>query len=392
MSHLPPHTAEVDASENIRMVGIRKEFHGKPVIHGLDLEIVDRELLVVLGPSGSGKSTVLNLLCGLETASAGEIHFGRERVTDIPTERRSISMVFQSNTLYPHKNVRDNILFALKVAQTPANVQAERLRDTTRLLKIDHYLNRRIDQLSGGERQRVAIAKALVKRPKLFLLDEPFAALDAMLRRELRSELVRIHRELATTMLFVTHDQEEALALADRIAVMNKGELVQIGPPLDIYNRPATTWVARFVGSHSINLLDVEVTPEGFLKSPVGRLRPDPAVVAELKRTVAAGAAVLGVRPEHTSVSGQPTPNAVPAEVYSRQNLGSAVLYQLEVQGQLLRAVVPVSEVFDIGDKVYVDFTWSQALWFDPTTQQLVLAGASGAAPLPREEPTVANV
>jgi ABC-type sugar transport system ATPase subunit len=391
MSHQPPHLAERDASENIRMVGVGKEFNGKSVIDALDLEIVDRELLVVLGPSGSGKSTVLNLLGGLETASAGEIYFGRERVTQVPTERRSISMVFQSNTLYPHKNVRDNILFALKMAKTPGDVQADRLRETTTLLKIDHYLNRRIDQLSGGERQRVAIAKALVKRPKLFLLDEPFAALDAMLRRELRSELVRIHRELATTMLFVTHDQEEALALADRIAVMNKGELVQIGPPLDIYNRPATTWVARFVGSHSINLLDVAVTPDGFLHSPVGPLRPDPAVLAELRTTAAADAAVLGVRPEHTSLSDQPTPDGVSAEVYSRQNLGSAVLYQLQVQDQLLRAVVPVSEVFDIGDKVYVDFAWSQALWFDPKTQHLVLANGSGAAQPAREESTVAN-
>jgi multiple sugar transport system ATP-binding protein len=366
------------ASQNIRMVDVEKSFGGQAALDRLNLEIVARELLVVLGPSGSGKSTALNLLAGLDAATSGEIYFGDERVTHIPTEERNISMVFQSNTLYPHKNVRANILFALKIAKVPAEVQEQRMLETAQLLKIDRYLDRKVHQLSGGERQRVAIAKALVKRPQLFLLDEPFAALDAMLRRELRGELVRIHRELETTMLFVTHDQEEALAIADRIAVMNRGELIQVGPPLEIYNHPATTWVASFVGPHSINLLPVELesVADGVLvRTPAGAMELDQDVAIRLRATSSSKKAILGVRPESTSLAAkQSTSNPLPAEVYSRQNFGSVVLYQLKAEGQDLRAVVPVNQRFDIGDHVFVGFSWRQCLWFDADTEQLTLA------------------
>jgi multiple sugar transport system ATP-binding protein len=384
------HTAQrADPYQNIRMVGVEKHFGGHSALSKLTLEITDRELLVVLGPSGSGKSTALNLLAGLETATSGDIYFGEDRVTDLPTEQRNISMVFQSNTLYPHKNVRGNILFALQVAKVPKDVQERRMRDTTRLLGIEAYLDRRIDQLSGGQRQRVAIAKALVKRPKLFLLDEPFAALDAQLRRELRGELVRIHRELETTMLFVTHDQEEAIGIADRIAVMNRGELVQVAPALEVYSRPANTWVASFVGPHSINLMDVEVQSEdgaGFVLTPAGRLKVDGEVFERLRQALRDTRAILGIRPEFTSLSVVPSSEAVPAEVYSRQNFGSAVLYQLKANNLDLRAVVPVSQRFDIGDRVHVGVSWDQSVWFHPDSKELILAPTDDAAGLNREE------
>lgn len=360
-------------SQNIRMVDVEKRFKGHSAIQKLNLEIADREMLVVLGPSGSGKSTTLNLLAGLEIASAGDIYFGEERVTNVPTEQRSISMVFQSNTLYPHKNVRANILFALQIAKVPRDVQEQRMRETTRLLGIERYLDRRIDQLSGGERQRVAIAKALVKRPKLFLLDEPFAALDAQLRRELRGELVRIHRELETTMLFVTHDQEEALGIADRIAVMNKGELVQLAPALEIYSRPATTWVATFVGPHSINLLDVQMETDGgtgYVRTAAGRIAVEASVFERVRQVLPASRAILGIRPEFTSVSAAPSSDAIAAAVYSRQNLGSAVLYQLKADGLDLRAVVPIHQRFDIGQRVYAGPIWARCVWFDASSKR----------------------
>jgi ABC-type sugar transport system ATPase subunit len=373
---------DATSTKNIRLIDVEKKFNGQHAVNKLNLEIIDRELLVVLGPSGSGKSTALNLLAGLELADAGEIHFGAEDVTEVPTERREISMVFQSNTLYPHKDVKANILFALKIAKVPQDVQDKRLNEVARLLHIDHYLNRRIDQLSGGQRQRVAIAKALVKRPKLFLLDEPFAALDAMLRRELRGELVRIHRELETTMLFVTHDQEEALAIADRIAVMNEGELVQVAAPLDIYNRPATTWVASFVGPHSINLLDGELESDGgkgFVRTPAGRFGVDQSVFAAVGEAIPTKRVIVGIRPEFTSLSATPSATSVPAEVYSRQNFGSSVLYQLKANGVDFRAVVPVTRMFDIGDQVHVEASWNQTVWYDPETKKLAFAAMDGA-------------
>jgi multiple sugar transport system ATP-binding protein len=371
---------DTGGNQNIRMVDVVKSFDREVAVNKFNLEIVDRELLVVLGPSGSGKSTVLNLLAGLEASTAGEIYFGGDRVTDVPAEERNISMVFQSNTLYPNKNVRENILFALKLAKVPKDVQERRLRETTRLLEIDRYLNRPIRQLSGGERQRVAIAKALVKRPRLFLLDEPFSSLDAELRRELRGELVRIHQELETTMLFVTHDQEEALSIADRIAVMNRGELIQVGPPLEIYNRPATAWVGSFVGPYRINFLEADLRVENgrrYLQTPIGILGMDQSLFGHLQQSLSSSRAILGIRPEVASLSPtQLSGSSLPTVIYSRQHLGKEILYHLKADGQDLRAVVPVSQHFDIGDRVYLEFSWTQALWFDGATERLVLASS----------------
>ena len=222
----------------------------------LNLEIRDGELLVLLGPSGCGKTTTLNMLAGLEQPTSGQLYFGDGAMNNVPPEERDIAMVFQSIALYPHLNVRDNIGFALKTRGASRQVIDERMAEVVDILDIDRLLDRRIHQLSGGQRQRVAIAKALVRRPRLFLLDEPFSSLDAALRRQMRSELVRIHREVETTMVFVTHDQEEAMAIADRIVVMNDGELIQLGPPLDLYQAPRNLWVARFIGSHPINVID----------------------------------------------------------------------------------------------------------------------------------------
>src|SRR5829696_670641 len=234
---------------SIRFVGVDKRFDAFQAVRNLDLEINDGELLVLLGPSGCGKTTTLNMLAGLEQPSGGQLLFGDQVMNNVPPEERDIAMVFQSIALYPHLNVRENIGFALKSQRIDRATIKQRVAEVAKTLDIDAFLERRINQLSGGQRQRVAIAKALVRRPRLFLLDEPFSSLDADMRRQLRSELVRIHRSLETTMVFVTHDQEEAMSVADRIVVMRKGQVVQVGNPLDVYNRPAAVWTSQFVGT-----------------------------------------------------------------------------------------------------------------------------------------------
>src|SRR5215208_5717495 len=320
-------------AQAIRFADVSKQFEGGvTAVKDLNLEIRDGELLVLLGPSGCGKTTTLNMLAGLETPSSGQLFFKDQAMNNVPPEERDIAMVFQSVALYPHLNVRDNIGLALKTRRVPKQEIAERTAEVVSVLDIGSLLNRRIHQLSGGQRQRVAIGKALVRRPQLFLLDEPFSSLDAALRRQMRTELVRIHREVETTMVFVTHDQEEAMAIADRIAVMNDGEVVQLGPPLDLYQAPRNMWIARFVGAHPINILDARVVDDGqraFLMPndhwPV--TLPD-QIVRCLQGKLTRPDVYVGIRPEHLVVgSGAPSPlGEVAGDIFTRQILGTEIL------------------------------------------------------------------
>jgi multiple sugar transport system ATP-binding protein len=356
----------------IRFADVGKQFEGGvPAVKDLNLEIRDGELLVLLGPSGCGKTTTLNMLAGLEQPSTGQLYFNDRAMNNVPPEERDIAMVFQSVALYPHLNVRDNIGLALKTRRVPRQQIAERTAEVVGILDIAPLLNRRIHQLSGGQRQRVAIAKALVRRPQLFLLDEPFSSLDAALRRQMRSELVRIHREVETTMVFVTHDQEEAMAIADRIGVMRSGELIQLGPPLDVYRTPRNLWVAQFIGAHPVNVVDASLTPNGAQLLPDGAWAtgiPDP-VRSIVDGNTSGGKFLIGIRPEHLSVASAnrpPDADGWQAEVYTRQILGTDILYELASNGHLLRAVTPTSQLFDIGDPVAIRFDWTDAFVFDP--------------------------
>jgi multiple sugar transport system ATP-binding protein len=360
------------AAPAIRFVDVGKQFEGGvAAVKDLNLEIRDGELLVLLGPSGCGKTTTLNMLAGLETPSSGQLFFKDQVMNAVPPEERDIAMVFQSIALYPHLNVRDNIGLPLKTRRVPKQTIAERTTEVAAILDIGSLLNRRIHQLSGGQRQRVAIAKALVRRPQLFLLDEPFSSLDAALRRQMRSELVRVHREVETTMVFVTHDQEEAMAIADRIGIMRLGELIQLGPPLDVYRKPRNLWVAQFIGAHPINVIDASLTPDGaYLLSdgswPVAVPGPMRSL---LQGKTPDGKFKVGVRPEHVSVvSADRTPesNRLPAEIYTRQILGTDILYELASNGHILRAVTPTSQLFETGDRVAIGFGWADAFFFDP--------------------------
>ena len=233
----------------VTLTEVSKTFGGVAVIQGLSLDIAPRELVVFLGPSGCGKSTLLRMIAGLETVDGGEIHIGERRVDHLPPGERGVAMVFQHYALYPHMTIRDNMAFGLRNIGTAADEIATRVEAAAKSLEIGHLLDRKPGQLSGGQRQRVAIARAIVKQPELFLFDEPLSNLDAALRVRTRLELAQLHQRLGTTMIFVTHDQVEAMTLADRIVVLNDCRIEQVGTPMDIYLCPATKFVATFVGS-----------------------------------------------------------------------------------------------------------------------------------------------
>jgi multiple sugar transport system ATP-binding protein len=244
----------------IEIINVTKQFGALTVLDSLSLSIQAKEFIVFLGPSGCGKSTLLRMIAGLETVDSGEIRINGARIDHLPPGQRGIAMVFQSYALYPHMTVRDNLAFGLENISTGKGVIETRIAEASRMLEIEHLLERKPGQLSGGQRQRVAIGRAIVKEPKAFLFDEPLSNLDAALRTRTRIELAQLHQRLKSTMIFVTHDQIEAMTLADRIVVMNNRKIEQIGTPMEIYERPATRFVAGFVGSPQMNFLDATLS------------------------------------------------------------------------------------------------------------------------------------
>ncbi|MBT9598113.1 MAG: ABC transporter ATP-binding protein [Vitreoscilla sp.] len=276
---------------------------GQPVLDGINLHIEDGEFVVFVGPSGSGKSTLLRMIAGLEEVTEGEIFIGDQRATDLPAAQRGLAMVFQSYALYPHMSVRDNMGFALRMAGEPPEAIARRVDRAARLLQIEPLLDRRPKALSGGQRQRVAIGRAIVREPRVFLFDEPLSNLDAALRQTMRVEIAKLHRDLGATMIYVTHDQVEAMTLADRIAVFDRGAVQQVGTPAELYRRPCNLFVAGFLGSPRMNFLDarlVHAEPgRAELDLPgLGRV----TVAADLAGHAAGEPLTLGVRPEHLRI------------------------------------------------------------------------------------------
>ena len=262
----------------VRLENITKSFGNLTVIPDLSLTVPDKSFTVLVGPSGCGKSTLLRLIAGLERPTSGTVRIGGDDVTDDEPSRRGISMVFQSYALYPHMTVARNIDFGLRISNMPAEERERRLAEAARILALEDYLDRKPSELSGGQRQRVAIGRSIVRNPKVFLFDEPLSNLDAALRTQMRVELAELHQSIDSTMIYVTHDQVEAMTLADQIVVMNKGRIEQIGTPMDLYDTPASVFVAGFIGSPKMNLLPGKA---------VGR--PDVAVV--------------GIRPEDVEVT-----------------------------------------------------------------------------------------
>tara|TARA_R110002124_G_scaffold63350_2_gene172859 strand:- start:5599 stop:6681 length:1083 start_codon:yes stop_codon:yes gene_type:complete len=292
---------------SLKLTGVRKSYGKLEVIKGVDLEIQPKEFVVFVGPSGCGKSTLLRMIAGLEHITAGELEIGGKRMNDVDPSKRGIAMVFQSYALYPHMTVRENMGFALRFAGVAKDQIARQVEEAARILALEPLLDRLPKELSGGQRQRVAIGRAIVRNPEVFLFDEPLSNLDAELRVHMRIEIARLHKELKTTIVYVTHDQVEAMTLADTIVVLRDGLIEQIGRPLDLYDDPANVFVAGFIGSPKMNLMEAVVTATG-----------NGAVTLELTRqgktavTVPVGGAMpavgdrvtLGVRPEHFALEG----------------------------------------------------------------------------------------
>jgi len=284
----------------IELAGLEKRFGAQAALHPTDLSIGDGEFVVVVGPSGCGKSTLLRLVAGLESPSAGRITIGGRDVTDVDPAQRGIAMVFQSYALYPHLTVAENIAFPLRAARRPRDEVRARVQAAAEMLDLVPLLDRRPAALSGGQRQRVSIGRAIVREPQVLLLDEPLSNLDAALRVRMRHEIARLHQRLGSTMVYVTHDHVEAMTLAERIVVMSAGRVEQVGPPLEVYHRPATLEVARVIGSPAINLLPVRVSKvdeEGALLAlPDGR---ECRAAVRVPSRLAGAAVTLGIRPEH---------------------------------------------------------------------------------------------
>jgi multiple sugar transport system ATP-binding protein len=313
----------------VDLKAVVKSYDGKTnVIHGIDLDIRHGEFVVFVGPSGCGKSTLLRMIAGLETISGGEIRIGDTVVNDLPPRARDIAMVFQDYALYPHKNLYDNMAFGLRLRGTDEAEIKQRVMDAARLLRIDHMLERRPGQLSGGQRQRVAIGRAIVRQPKVFLFDEPLSNLDAQLRGEMRSEIKRLHQRLGATIIYVTHDQVEAMTMADRIAVLSAGRKMQYDTPDNIYNRPAALFVAGFTGAPPMNLVDC--TLAAGCADVGGAQIVVPAALAS--RANASKQLKFGVRPENITLARQQGDDIeVPAEVSLLEPLGAETLATLKI-------------------------------------------------------------
>lgn len=280
----------------IRIENLSKSFGGVPVIHDVSLTIAEQEFCIFVGPSGCGKSTLLRLVAGLEDVSSGRIVIGGKDVTDLEPYDRQLAMVFQSYALYPHMNVRDNIAFALRTAKMPEDQISEKIADAARILQLGPYLDRKPSELSGGQRQRVAIGRAIVREPVAFLFDEPLSNLDAALRAETRVEIAALHRSLKATTIYVTHDQTEAMTLADRIVVLKDGRIMQTGSPTELYDAPGNVFVAQFLGSPKMNIMPADLTGSG-IKLPDHDVIPMPG-------TANPQAIQLGIRPEAISLVG----------------------------------------------------------------------------------------
>ena len=318
----------------VALRGVRKSFGPVDVIKGIDLDIAHGEFCVFVGPSGCGKSTLLRLIAGLEDITVGTLGIGGRDVTRVPPANRGIAMVFQSYALYPHMTVGENISFGLRMTGTPKPVVAARVAEAARLLQLGAYLDRKPSQLSGGQRQRVAIGRAIVREPEVFLFDEPLSNLDAALRSQTRVELLNLHRTLGATMIYVTHDQVEAMTMADKIVVLQGGQVEQAGSPLELYERPRNLFVAGFIGSPRMNAIPARVATvvggAARLELPGGAVSHVPLNGTRL----APGPVTLGIRPEHVSVDGAGPPGeGLAGTVTLAEHLGAETILHVETAG-----------------------------------------------------------
>jgi multiple sugar transport system ATP-binding protein len=374
---------------SVELEGVRKRYGGPdgPVaVEDATFRVEDGELVVLVGPSGCGKSTVLRMVAGLESPTAGAIWIGDRRVDGVAPQDRDIAMVFQSYALYPHMTVRENLAFGLKLRKTPKEDVAERVDRAAAILGIGEILDRRPKQLSGGQRQRVALGRAIVRDPRVFLFDEPLSNLDAKLRVQMRTEIAGLHRRLGATMIYVTHDQVEAMTLGDRIVVLDRGVIQQIDTPLALYDRPANRFVAGFLGSPAMNFIEGRVVRDlglRFRAEDGGVELPVPAPWAAVLEERVGDSVTLGVRPERvmTAGSGAPGADATPFEatLEALEPLGNEVFLHVTA-GTRLTARVPPQDLPAPGQPITLALDGTGLHFFDGRTQESLRRDSPRAA------------
>jgi len=361
---------------SVTLQSVTKRFGDATVVNELDLQIDDKEFLVLVGPSGCGKSTTLRMLAGLEEITHGTVLIGDRIVNELPPRDRDIAMVFQSYALYPHKSVFGNLAFGLRNRGYPDAEVRQRVLDVAGLLEITDLLERRPRQLSGGQRQRVALGRAIVREPAVFLMDEPLSNLDAQLRVTMRAELIKLHRRLATTVVYVTHDQVEALTMGTRIAVLRGGVLEQIGTADELYNAPTNVFVAGFIGSPAMNFIPGNLqTADGATVFAAGPLLVPLAPTAAAARTPGGAEILLGIRPEHLELhrrTGPDLPPAHAAEIVFVEPMGGEALVGLSAGGTEIVVRVDSRQQFRTGDRVEFSIDPDQIHLFDARTGRAI--------------------
>jgi multiple sugar transport system ATP-binding protein len=359
---------------SVTLDGVSKQFADVKAVDSVSVKIDDKEFLTLLGPSGCGKTTALRLIAGLETPTAGRIFIGDRFVNDIPPKSRDIAMVFQSYALYPHMTVRENIAFPLKLRKLSKSEIDARVRKTAELLKISHLLGRRPKQLSGGEQQRVALGRAIVREPKVFLMDEPLSNLDAKLRIHMRAELKALQKRLGITTVYVTHDQVEAMTMSDRIALMEKGQLLQTATPAEIYMRPADMSVAGFIGNPPMNFIDCSFVERGDTAClETGTFTFDVTELRDFLKMFSAGSEmVLGIRPEDIDVSIEKVPRSIESRIYVIEPLGSELILDISIGEALIRVKCSAKLHVSSGDPVWLLFNPSRMHFFDKKTGKIL--------------------
>ena len=353
---------------DVRLKDIKKSYGAVDVIKGVDIDIEDGEFVVFVGPSGCGKSTLLRMIAGLEDITAGTLEIGGRVVNDIPAAQRAIAMVFQSYAIFPHMTVRENVAFGLTIAKASKEEKEKKVAEAARILQMEHLLDRRPSQLSGGQRQRVAIGRAIVRKPEVFLFDEPLSNLDAALRLDMRIEIGKLHKSLGATMIYVTHDQVEAMTLADKIVVLKDGYVQQVGAPMDLYHRPQNLFVAGFIGAPSMNFMDVSI---GSKEGETARVHSD--IVAEFaapawRKGAADGPkATLGIRPQdlHPVEEG----GIISGNVTLSERLGTETVIDVKVKdGSRILVSLGEDAVYEPGQAISLGFNPERAHLFAPAS------------------------
>ena len=365
----------------VSLKGIKKIYDNKvTAVHDFNLEIADKEFIVLVGPSGCGKSTTLRMVAGLEDISEGDLLIGGKRMNDVEPKDRDIAMVFQNYALYPHMTVYENMAFALKLRKLPKDEIDKRVREAAEILDITQYLERKPKALSGGQRQRVAIGRAIVREPKVFLMDEPLSNLDAKLRNQMRAEIIKLRQRIDTTFVYVTHDQTEAMTLGDRIVIMKDGYIQQIGTPQEVFDHPANVFVAGFIGMPQMNFFDGQLVAEDgkySVKVMDAVMELSPEIQAQLKaQNIPSKAVMLGIRPEHVSFVPEAGAHCLTGTVDVSEMMGSEIHLHVNAGGRDVVLRVPTTELasehksgFAYGDQVHFTFRSDLIHLFDPETE-----------------------